>query len=164
MFVRLILFLALFSGFNLNAQSKGYTKMLNKYYDGFPTITAQEAKKVIEKRNMWLLDIREYKEYKVSRIKGATLVGYTDFEVDDLWFIKKDQVIIVYCSIGARSQEIGRKLTDAGYTNVRNLYGGLFHWSNIGYPLVDDKRNVTEDIHGYSRKWGKWITKGNVVY
>jgi len=32
----------------------------------------------------------------------------------------------VYCSLGIRSEVIAKKLKKAGYTNVFNLYGGIF--------------------------------------
>ena len=40
--------------------------------------------------------------------------------------------IIVYCSIGVRSEDIGEKLKELGYTKILNLYGGIFDWKNKG--------------------------------
>jgi len=54
-------------------------------------------------------------------------------------------------------------LKKKGYTNVKNLYGGLFYWANEKYPMVDLKENKTARIHGYNKDWGKWV-KGDVVY
>lgn len=78
--------------------------------------------------------------------------------------IPKNAQIIIYCSIGARSQTIAEKLIEAGYTNVQNLYGGIFHWANSGYPMVNDQSKSTGSVHGYSKEWAKWVTTGAIVY
>lgn len=159
-----ILFLLLFALQScVWGQSPEYTEMLKDYYDGFPTISLADAKAKLGMKNVYFLDTREKAEFNVSHIEGAWLVGYENFSIGWLKKIPKDATIIVYCSIGARSQEIGHKLKDAGYTRVLNLYGGLFHWANSGYPLVNSK-GKTIKIHGYSSSWGKWITRGEVVY
>lgn len=163
MSMRVCLILFLFIGFSSFGQSTEYKKMLNEYYDGFPTISVEDAKQKIGK-DVIFLDTREAKEFSIGHIQGAQCVGYDDFSMSTVNGIPKDAEIIVYCSIGARSQNIGKKLKKAGYTNVKNLYGGLFHWSNLDYPMVNKWGKSTTNIHGYSPEWGKWIKKGNVVY
>ncbi|MDX2360512.1 MAG: rhodanese-like domain-containing protein [Crocinitomicaceae bacterium] len=162
--MRLLFLFILILSFNSNAQTDAYKKMLNEYYDSFPTITAESALKKVNDQNAVFLDIREMEEFNISHIQGALNVGYEQFYMDEIKHLKKSTEIIVYCSIGARSQEIGKRLKKFGYTNVHNLYGGLFHWSNLEYPLFDLWENPTKNIHGYSKDWGKWVTKGNVVY
>lgn len=146
-----------------NSQTKEYRDMLKKYYDGFPTIDADLALNKVGKKNVYFLDTREKKEYDVSHISGAKYVGYDHFSMDRVKSIPKDAEVIVYCSIGARSQDIGKRLKKAGYTNVKNLYGGLFNWTNHDYRMVNSK-GETKTIHGYSSDWSKWVTNGKVVY
>ncbi len=145
-------------------QSEEYKKMLKEYYNDFPTISPADAKRKLNTKGVYFLDARPKAEFNVSHLQKAVQVGYDDFDVNAVRFIPKDAEIIVYCSIGARSQTVGEKLKKAGYTNVKNLYGGLFHWININYPLVDSKGKTTTKIHGYSKEWGKWIKNGSVVY
>lgn len=159
----ILLFLLIIPGISFG-QSKAYQDLLNKYYDGFPTITVLEAKEKIGTKGTFFLDTRMKKEYNVSHIKNAIHVGYDDFSIKRISYIPKNAVIIVYCSIGVRSQDIGKKLKKAGYTNVRNLYGGLFHWANSGFPMINSSGKKTTSIHGYSKEWGKWVTQGKVVY
>ncbi len=161
--MRIILFFLLI-GFNSFGQTSDYQKMLKKYYNGFPTISCSEAARKIGNPSVLFLDTREKEEFEISHIRGATCVGYDDFNMSSLKLVPKDAEIIVYCSIGARSQTIGEKLKAEGYTNVRNLYGGFFQWSNSGLQKVDSHGNPTVRIHGYSKDWGKWITKGKIVY
>ncbi len=138
--------------------------MLEKYYTDFPTISIASAKAKLGDENVYFLDTRETNEFNVSHIQNARCVGYDHFKMSSVANIPKDAEIIVYCSIGARSQTIGEKLKKAGYTNVKNLYGGFFHWCNLDAPMVNTKGEKTMRIHGYSKDWGKWIRKGTVVY
>jgi rhodanese-related sulfurtransferase len=110
-----------------------------------------------------ILDAREREEYDVSHIEGAFWVGYDDFNLADLK-ISKHAEVVVYCSVGYRSEKIGEQLEEGGYDSVLNLYGGIFAWKNKGYPVVDNSRKETERVHAYSRSWGKWLIKGEKVY
>ncbi len=159
----LLIFLLLNAGIAVG-QSPAYEKVLKRYYNDFPTISCSDASRLTNKPNVYFLDTREQKEFDVSHIKGAKCIGYDNFNIRSVNAIPKDATIIVYCSIGARSQTIGEKLVKAGYKNVSNLYGGFFQWSNSGLPKYNSKGEVTTEIHGYSKHWGKWITNGDVVY
>ncbi|MBN2442862.1 MAG: rhodanese-like domain-containing protein [Spirochaetales bacterium] len=110
-----------------------------------------------------ILDTRELKEFKVSHIKDAKFAGYKSFSIDAVKDIPKDSLIIIYCSVGYRSERIGELLGKAGFQNVYNLYGGIFDWYNKGFPVYNEV-SITDTIHGYSKSWGKWISTGNVVY
>ena len=151
-------------GFTSFGQSAKYQKMLEGYYNDFPTITCTEASRKVGKSTVYFLDTREKKEFDISHIKGAKCVGYDNFKLSIVNSIPKNSEIIVYCSIGARSQNIGEKLKKQGYTNVKNLYGGFFQWNNSGLPKVNSSSKPTSRIHGYSKDWGKWLTKGTIVY
>ena len=106
--------------------------------------------------NFTVLDAREEEEYVVSHIPGAQHIGFKAFDLASLR-MPKDQPILVYCSIGYRSEKIGERLQEAGYTKVYNLYGSIFEWANLGFPLVDTIAHRTDRIHTYSRKWSKWV-------
>lgn len=159
--ISLLFILISFAGFS---QSEDYKNMLKEYYNGFPTISPADAKSKLNAKGVFFLDTRPQSEFKVSHLQNAVQVGYDKFDVHTVRFIPKNAEIIVYCSIGARSQSVGEKLKAAGYTNVKNLYGGLFHWINIDYPLFDSNGKQTNQIHGYSKEWGKWVKNGSVVY
>ncbi|MDO8367437.1 MAG: rhodanese-like domain-containing protein [Saprospiraceae bacterium] len=110
------------------------------------------------------LDAREPREYAVSHIAGAIPVGYDHFQVEKLPAnLVKDQRIVVYCSVGYRSEKVTEKLKQVGFTNVSNLYGGIFEWVNQGFPVVN-QNGITKDVHAYNRSWGVWLKKGKKVY
>ncbi|MDA8693173.1 rhodanese-like domain-containing protein [Saprospiraceae bacterium] len=104
-----------------------------------------------------ILDAREREEYDVSHIPDALYFGYKKPQYDILDGIDKDEIIIIYCSIGYRSEKLGEKLNKKGYKNVLNLYGSIFEWANEGYPLVDSNNQPTDRIHGFNKKWSKWV-------
>ena len=109
------------------------------------------------------LDARERSEFEVSHIRNARWVGFKDFDLSVISSVSKDQPIIVYCSIGYRSEKIAEKLVAAGYRSVHNLYGGIFGWVNEGLTVY---RNgiPTNDVHAYNSFWSKWLIKGQKVY
>ena len=113
-----------------------------------------------------LLDTRKEEEFNVSRLQNAEWVGHKTFEISNVikQYPEKDTPIIVYCSIGVRSEDIGEQLLKAGYTNVKNLYGGIFEWINNENPVFDSDGNKTEKVHAFSKHWGKLLTKGDKIY
>jgi len=118
------------------------------------------------KTNAILLDAREPLEYKVSHLKGAICVGYDNFKLKKIKkeIPNKDEPIIVYCSLGIRSETVAAKLQKAGYTNVRNLYGGIFEWKNKDFTVYNSKEKVTDSVHAFSKEWSVWLEKGQKVY
>lgn len=145
---------------------QSYHDMLKTYYKNtVETIQpAQLYKKILKGEKIYILDTREEKEFSVSKIKGAIHIGYDKFDIKSTNGFKKDITIIVYCTIGARSETIGEKLHKDGFTSVFNLYGGLIYWKNQGYPIVDNKGIETQNIHVYSKEWGKWLKKGKAIH
>ena len=113
-----------------------------------------------------ILDTRKKEEYEVSHIKNSVWVGYEGFRTQNV--INKipnsDTEIVVYCSIGVRSEDIGEKLKKAGYTNVKNLYGGIFEWKNQGKSVFKTNSVETDSIHTYNKQWSKLLSKGIKVY
>ena len=161
----LLLFLMLFSWFKPNAQtnSRAYKVMLEGMYKHtVPTVSCNELKK--EQNDVVLLDTRAKREYEVSHLPDARWVGYDEFDLKKVENLPKDTPIVVYCTVGVRSERVGEKLKAAGYRNVRNLYGSIFEWVNQDNPIVDNQGKPTQKVHAYSRTWGIWLNKGEKVY
>ena len=118
----------------------------------------------IEGKDFVFLDTRSQPEYDISHISGAKFVGYDDFAMSHIDGIPKEKPIVLYCSVSYRSEKIGEKLLEAGYSEVYNLYGGLFEWHNTGHEVVDSQGQVTNKVHGYGKLWGKWLFHADVVY
>lgn len=137
-------------------------KLESLYRNTVPLIKADSLKPRMT--DVVILDTRAKEEFEVSHLNGARFVDYDAFEIDKVRDIPKDKEVIVYCSVGYRSERVGEKLQKAGYTNVRNLYGGIFGWKNEGYEVVGPKNTPTDSVHTYNKSWGKWLTKGIKVY
>ncbi|MEO1013129.1 MAG: rhodanese-like domain-containing protein [Bacteroidota bacterium] len=150
-------------GTELSAQGKMERTLKKLNTESVPYIQVEEA---VKAENTLFLDTRKKTEYDVSCLKGAIWVGYEAFDPDSVHTHApdKDTPIIVYCSIGVRSEDIGEKLLAMGYTNVKNIYGGIFEWKNKGYPVYDDQETQTDRVHAFDSYWGKLLKEGEKVY
>lgn len=161
------MFVPLFSFFNLikgMAQSD-YDKMLSSLYKNtVPVITTDELMSLISNEDVLILDTRSQEEFDVSHLKDAKFIDYKNFDIDQLDLALKKKKIVVYCSVGYRSERIGEKLLEAGYPEVFNLYGGIFNWVNEGNQVFANSDVPTDSVHAYNRLWGKWLKKGIKVY
>jgi rhodanese-related sulfurtransferase len=145
--------------------SSAYDAMLRGLLSfSVPTITCAQLNTAQKTEKIVLLDAREPKEYAVSHLAGAQNVGYDDFSIKNLKKLPKNAQIVVYCSVGYRSEKVGEKLQKAGYKNVKNLYGSIFEWVNEGFTVVDATEKPTENVHAFSKIWGVWLRKGRKVY
>jgi rhodanese-related sulfurtransferase len=122
-----------------------------------PLIRTQQLAEVVSSSDIIVLDSREKAEFELSHLPNSIWVGYDDFSLDNVSQISKDKKVVVYCSIGVRSEKVAEKLKQAGFTDVHNLYGGIFSWANEKKPLFDHNQQVTHVVHGYNRKWAKLL-------
>jgi rhodanese-related sulfurtransferase len=79
--------------------------------------------------SLHLLDVREEHERAAFNIGGIHLplgqiLGMQIDSIEDL----KDQEVICYCRSGVRSVQAGMMLESLGFTNVKNLEGGMNAW------------------------------------
>lgn len=158
-----ILFLIFISFLHLPSlgQSLAYKTLLEGLYDeSFPTVKPSQLSALSKYQ---VLDARERREYEVSHLPGAKWIGYETFDLKTVEKVSKNQPVLIYCTVGARSQEIGMKLRKAGFKRVYNLYGGIIHWVNEGKPVVSQGK-PTQQVHTYSKSWGIWLNKGEKVY
>ncbi|MCH8083869.1 MAG: molybdopterin-synthase adenylyltransferase MoeB [Myxococcales bacterium] len=77
-----------------------------------------------------LLDVRESDEFMRTRIEGSTLIPLGELE-DRLAEIRewKQRPVVVHCHHGGRSAKACKLLSDAGFSRVTNLTGGIEAWS-----------------------------------
>lgn len=142
-------------------KDKSYDKMLSTLLEhNVPEISIEEA---AQKENYIFLDAREPSEYEVSHLRDARHIGYKKFSPIRLSGLHTSDSIIVYCSVGYRSEKMAARLRGMGFVNVFNLYGGIFEWVNSGLPVYNDE-GVTDFIHPYSREWGVWLKRGKKRY
>jgi rhodanese-related sulfurtransferase len=97
-------------------------------------ITIEELKERLDKgEKLNLFDVREEYEFDEFNI-GATLIplGELPDRLDEIAHLKNEEIVI-HCRSGARSGRAKDYLTAEGYTNVRNVLGGMMAWQAAGY-------------------------------
>jgi adenylyltransferase/sulfurtransferase len=105
--------------------------------DGIPQITVEELKRKQDAHeSFFLLDVREPHEVPIATL-GAPLipVGSIEARANEIAAHKHDEVII-HCRSGARSQKAALALKAAGFTNVKNLAGGILAWADKIDPTM----------------------------
>ncbi len=94
-----------------------------------PEISPQELKqKLDENDTVFLLDVREQNEYDIVHLDDAQLIPLNTLphNIDSL---PTDQEIIVYCHHGQRSLYATAFLHQNGFTEAKNLMGGIDQWA-----------------------------------
>tara|TARA_R110000868_G_scaffold140690_1_gene356599 strand:- start:9155 stop:9667 length:513 start_codon:yes stop_codon:yes gene_type:complete len=156
-------FISFFCLYGLYGQSD-IDKAIRKYnYNTVPYIKVEELK---GNKQFLLLDTRKKEEFEVSHLNNAIWVGEKEFNMDTVSVIipNKNTPIVVYCSIGVRSEDVGEILLKNGYNQVYNLYGGIFTWKNKGLKVYDSNGQETEKVHALNKHWGKMLTNASKVY
>lgn len=96
-------------------------------------ITVQELKTRLDAgEQLNIIDVREpdeYAEYNMGAklIPLGNIMGMQTEAIDDL----KDQELIVHCRSGKRSMQACMFLETMGFTNCKNLTGGILAWKEL---------------------------------
>ena len=95
-------------------------------------ITPEEVKERLDKgENLNLVDVREPHERAEFNIGGlfVPLGKVQMMQIDELENLKNEEVI-VYCRSGNRSGQAAMILETMGFTNTKNLAGGMMAWQS----------------------------------
>jgi rhodanese-related sulfurtransferase len=114
------------------------TKVSEK--DTYTNINVQQGKEMIDRGDVFILDVRTPEEYASGHIKNSTLLAVQDIPANELDIklkeIPKDRSILVYCRTGKRSVAASTILVGNGFSKVYNMQGGITEWNNAGYETV----------------------------
>lgn len=94
-------------------------------------ITVTELKEKLDKGEKFVfIDVREPHEYQEFNL-GAELIplGVVATKIPDLESHKNEEIII-HCRSGGRSGMAQSMFQQAGFTNVRNVLGGVLAWQD----------------------------------
>jgi rhodanese-related sulfurtransferase len=92
-------------------------------------ISPKELKTRLDKGDkLILLDVREGWEYSLAKIDGSILVPLGTLP-QSLTRLNRDSEIIAICHHGMRSADATNFLLQQGFSNVKNLVGGIDAWS-----------------------------------
>ena len=96
------------------------------------TITVEELKARLDAgESVNIIDVREPHEHADFNIGGTLypLGKVQTMQVDELEQFK-DQELVVYCRSGNRSGQACLILDTLGFTNTKNLVGGMLNWQD----------------------------------
>lgn len=102
----------------------------------FTELTAKEAKKFIDEKKPFILDVRTPNEYYSGYIEDAKLLPLQQLnerisELDAY----NDKDVLVYCRSGNRSTVAAQILIKNGFKKLYNLRPGIIGWQRAGYPV-----------------------------
>lgn len=93
------------------------------------TISAEEARTMLQDKSVVLLDVRTLDEYESGHIEGAHLLPDNEINKDTAakYIPDESTTVIVYCRSGRRSADAAATLMKLGYQEVYDL-GGINSW------------------------------------
>ena len=99
--------------------------------DGIPQMSVEQLKAEIDAGHKpFILDVREPHEYQIVNMGAALIpVGQLDQRLNEIP-VGRNEEIVVHCKTGGRSQKASLALKAAGFTNVKNLAGGITAWAD----------------------------------
>ena len=102
-------------------------------------LSVSEFSSKVAEAGIITLDVRTPGEFNEGHIEGALLVDFEsgNFE-NEIAALDKTKTYAVYCRSGSRSGQAVKVMSDAGFTSVYNLNGGVIDWANSGLPLVNN--------------------------
>ena len=117
--------------------------------------TLELGRRLASARAPLLLDARAREEHALGHLPGARWIDPEQTDFREL-VAAHAAPIVVYCSVGYRSAALCERLQQAGYTDVRNLCGGIFQWANERRPIQAGEERAAQ-VHPFSRLWSLWL-------
>ena len=113
------------------------------------TLSTNEVKELIEKKEITLIDVRDIREiWKEGTFKDALHIprGMLEFWLDPnssyynankVGDIKK---MVLFCAAGFRSALAAKSLVDMGFNNVAHVEGGFDALKNAGMKVIEKEK------------------------
>ncbi len=98
-----------------------------------PQVSPEEAKVLLDRGGVQLVDVRELWEHEEAHIPGCRLIPLGEIPLR-FQEIDRDAPVVVYCKSGGRSAKAVAFLLDQGYGKALNLTGGILAWGNAQLP------------------------------
>jgi rhodanese-related sulfurtransferase len=106
---------------------------------GVPSISPSEAAAEVTSGAALIVDVREDDEFVQERVEGAALVPLSTFR-ERYEELPKDRPLLMLCAAGSRSSSATMFLIQNGWTDVRNITGGIIGWRGAGLPIREGPR------------------------
>ena len=110
---------------------------------GIPTITPRDAAAEADTGRALIVDVRERDEFAAERAPGVALIPLSEF-VARHEELPKDRPLRMICAAGSRSAQATAFLLQRGWTDVKNVTGGMMAWSGAGLPTKGGRPSPDE--------------------
>ena len=114
------------------------------------TLSAKEAKILVDKKEITLIDVRDIRElWKEGTLENSIHIprGMLEFWLDpqSSYYnsnkIKDVKKMVLFCALGFRSALATKSLVDMGFKNVAHVSGGFDALKNAGVKVINkDKK------------------------
>jgi sulfur-carrier protein adenylyltransferase/sulfurtransferase len=93
-------------------------------------VTVGQLKERLDRKDVFLLDVREPREYDICHIEGSTLIplGELRKRLSEVPRGADAPDIVIHCKSGMRSAKAVNLLRNEGFDRVQNLRGGILEW------------------------------------
>ena len=128
------------------------TDTLDRISDPTLAATPQDIRRaLLVGSEIALIDVREEHEFAQGHPLFAAQIPLRRIDEEARWRIPRlDTPIVVYDNGEGLARKAAVRLEALGYTDVRELEGGLSGWHEAGYELF-------EDVNSYSKAFGELV-------
>lgn len=102
--------------------------------EDFYRVDIEDARQLIDRGEVDIVDVREPWEYERGHISNARLVPLNTLLSRPQDFLNRDGILMV-CGVGQRSAVAAEMATALGFGRVYNLEGGTTGWIQHGLPV-----------------------------
>jgi rhodanese-related sulfurtransferase len=102
---------------------------------GGPTLSAQDTVKLMNSRQVQIVDVRTAEEFALGSLLNARHVPVAEIAARS-GELRTDLPAVVVCETGRRASLASVKLRSAGIAEVFILEGGLQAWRSAGLPIT----------------------------
>tara|TARA_Y100001935_G_C17073990_1_gene392971 strand:- start:290 stop:688 length:399 start_codon:yes stop_codon:yes gene_type:complete len=113
------------------------------------TLSSKEVKKLYEKKEITLIDIRDIRElWQEGTIENSKHIprGMIEFWLDpNSSYYQSNKVqdmkkLVLFCALGMRSALATKSLIDMGFKNVAHVDGGFDALKNSGFNVIQKEK------------------------
>ena len=128
------------------------TDTLDRISDPTLAATPQDIRRaLLVGSEIALIDVREEQEFAQGHPLFAAQIPLRRIDEEARWRIPRlDTPVVVYDNGEGLARKAAVRLEALGYTDVRELEGGLSGWHEAGYELF-------EDVNSYSKAFGELV-------
>ncbi len=128
---------------------KSSQRLVEEANKSIETLSAKEVKKLYEKNEITLIDVRDIRElWKEGTIANSKHIprGMLEFWLDPKSsYYQENQIVeskkmVFFCALGFRSALATKALVDMGFKNVANAAGGFDALKNAGLKVIPKEK------------------------